>query len=115
MMTTLISAAVVAAIAVAAWFATNFLGQPILALRAKRLEAMQIAEKYLYVNHACSENLCRTARTSLHDVGNALLAYSREASFATRLWCRLWKYDLDFAAHCLFGLAEGASGKYNIS
>lgn len=76
---------------------------------------MQIAEKYLNVNHASSDELRTTARASLNDVGTALRAYSREASFATRLWCHLWKYDLDVAAGCLFGLAQTAFGTYSIS
>jgi hypothetical protein len=108
------SSAVASAVAVAAWFAVNFLGKPILAIREKRLEALQFGERYSHVSSRSSDELRDTALKSLHDVGNALLAYSRERSIATRLWCWIFRYDLELAARCLFGLAEGARGEYSI-
>jgi hypothetical protein len=99
----IIESGIASALAVFAWFALNFLGRPILSLREKRLEAIQVAERYSNVGFTSSDELRTAALKSLHDVGNALRAYSREASIATRLWRRLMKYDLDIAAHCLFG------------
>lgn len=102
-------------VAVLAWFAANFLGQPILALREKRREAIQVAERYSSVSFISSEELRTTALTSFHDVSTALRAYSREGSIATRVLCRLMKYDLETAAQCLFALAEGPRGDYRIT
>lgn len=96
----------------AAWFGANFIGQPILALRAKRREAFQIAERYSWVNHSSSVELRQTALRSLHDVGNVFLAYHRENALATRAYCWLFKYDLELAAQLLFGLAEGPRGEF---
>ncbi len=104
-MTTLIVSAVAA---VLAWFAVNFLGRPVLAVREKRLEAIQTAEQYFNVSLVSSVELRTTSLKSLNDVGSALRAYSREASIATQLYCHLMKYDLELAADCLFGLAKGA-------
>jgi hypothetical protein len=97
---------------VAGWIVTNFFGSPILALQGKRREALEVAERYYRVDSASSDDLRDMALKSLNDVGNAPRALSREASLATRLWCKLWGYDLDFAARCLFGLAQGARGEY---
>ena len=103
------------AAAIVAWFAANFLGKPILAIREKRFEALQVGERYAHVNHMSSDTLRDTALKSMHEIGNALLAYSREQSIATRLWCWTFRYDLELAARCLFGLAEGPRGEYSIS
>jgi hypothetical protein len=109
------SALVTALVAAFAWVVLNFLGRPVLAVREKRLEAIQVAERYSNVGIFSSDGLRDTALKSLHDVGTALRAYSREASIATRLYCRLMKYDLNFAARCLFGIAEGARGEFQLS
>jgi hypothetical protein len=85
--------------------ALNFVGRPILALREKRLEGLQIAERYYRVDDDSSNALRDTALKSLIEAGTALRALSREASLPTRLWCKLRGYDLDLAARCLFGLA----------
>jgi hypothetical protein len=101
-------------IGVAGWIVTNFLASPILALQGKRREALEVAERYYRVDSASSDDLRDRALKSLNDVGNALRALSREASLATRLWCKLCGYDLDFAARCLFGLAAGPRGEFAI-
>ena len=106
-MTTIIISAVAG---IAAWFATNFLGRPILDLRECRLNALKIAERYSGVSLASSAGLRGTALTAYVDAGNAFLAYSREGSIAVRLWCRVFGYDLEIAALCLFGLADGPRG-----
>ena len=102
-------------LAIAAWFAVNFLGKPILALREKRLEALQIAERYSHVSISSSDALRAAALKSLNDVANALRGISREQAASTRMWCWLFGYDLEFASRCLFGLAEGPRGEYSIS
>jgi hypothetical protein len=88
-------------LAIATWFSVNFVGKPILAIREKRREALQIAERYAFVRPWSSDDLQRPALKSLYDVGTSLRAYSREASVATRAYCRLMGYDLDMAARCL--------------
>jgi hypothetical protein len=101
-------------IGVGAWFAAKFLGEPILAIRRKRLEALQTAERYSRVSSASSDRLRDTALKALHDVGNALLAYSREGSVAAQAWCYLFRYDLELASRCLFGLAQGPRGECSL-
>lgn len=101
-------------LAVAPWFALNFLGKPILVLREKRLEALQIAERYSHVSLASSDALRDVALQSLYDVANTLRGISREQAASTRMWCWLFGYDLEFAAQCVFGLAEGPRGEYSI-
>jgi hypothetical protein len=92
--------------AVLAWFAANFLGKPVLAVREKRSEAIKTAEQYCAVGPDSSDELRTTALKSLNELGSALRACSREGSIATRLYCRLMKYDLELAACSLFGLAK---------
>jgi hypothetical protein len=104
-----------ASMGVAAWFGTNFFAKPVLALREKRLEALQIGVRYANVNHTSSNGLRDRALKALHDTANALRALSRERSFAVRVWCRLFKYNLEAASLCLFGLAEGPRGEYLVS
>ncbi len=103
------------AAAIAAWFAVNFLGKPILAIREKRLQAIEAADRYFSVSFHSSDELRTTALKSLNEIGSTLRAYNREASIATRLWCRIFGYDLELAARCLFGLAEVARGQYSFS
>ncbi len=106
-MTTLIVPVILSVVAaVLAWFATNFLGKPVLAVREKRSEAIKTAEQYCTVGPDSSDELRTIALKSLNELGSAIRACSREASIATRLYCRLMKYDLELAACCLFGLAR---------
>jgi hypothetical protein len=97
-----------------AWFALNFVGKPILTIQEKRREALEIGERYITVSSASSYDLRGRAVTALNDVGNSLRACTRERSIAVRAWCWLFHYDLDLAARCLFGLAEGARGEFSI-
>jgi hypothetical protein len=110
-MITVIASSVVA---IAAWFAVNFLGKPILALREKRLQAIEVAERYFSVGSHSSDEVCAAARKSLNENGCTLRAYNRESSIATRLWCWLFHYDLEGAARCLFGLAQVAGGHISV-
>jgi hypothetical protein len=109
------SIVVSALIAIAAWFALNFFGRPILAIRESRLVALQIGERYSGVGFGSSDGLRDTALKAYNDIGNTLLAYSRERSLATRIWCYLFSYDLEVAARCLFALAEGPRGEFSIN
>ena len=72
-------------VAVAAWFAVNFFGRPILALREARLDALRISERYSTVVYSSSDELRSAALKALHDASNTLLAYHREHALATRL------------------------------
>ena len=65
--------------------------------------------------HTASDELAQRALTALHDSANALRAFARERSLATRIVCAIWKYNLDYAARALLGLAEGARGQYQYS
>jgi hypothetical protein len=80
------SLAASAFVGVAAWVATNFVAKPILSLREKRLEALQIAERYLGVDFGSSDELRDRALRALIDTASALRALSRERSVAVRAW-----------------------------
>ena len=72
MIETALVAAVVAAVASGAgWVVLNFFGRPILALQEKRLEALQIADRYSRVDDTSNDALRRTALKSLNEVGGA--------------------------------------------
>jgi hypothetical protein len=104
------------AIAALGWVGLNFFGKPILALRDKRREALEVAERYGYVGlHGTpSDEYQKRALAALHDVGNSLRAYARESSLAKKLYYRALGYDLDFAARAVLGLGEAARGEYRI-
>jgi len=99
----------------AGWFGTNFLGRPVVALRECRLQALQTAERYAHVDNHASDALRQRALSALHDSGNALRAYARERSLATRVASAVWRYDIDYASRALFRLAEAARGQYQYS
>jgi len=68
---------------IAAWFTANFVGKPVLTLRDRRAEALQIAERYSHVcGFTAPDELRKTALKELHDSGNALLAITRAGSLA---------------------------------
>jgi hypothetical protein len=94
----------------------NFFGKPILALQDKRREALEVAERYAYVGvrGTPSEEYQSRALAELFDAGNSLRAYARESSLATNLYCRVFRYDLDFAAAAVLSLGEAARGEYGI-
>jgi hypothetical protein len=104
------------AIAALGWVGLNLFGKPILGLRDKRREALEAAERYAYVGlHGTPrEEYQKRALAALHDVGNSLRAYARESSLATKLYCRMLRYDLDFAARAVLGLGAAARGEYRI-
>lgn len=100
--------------AAAGWFALNFFGRSVLALREKRKEALEVAERYAYVglHRSPSDELQDRALGGLNNAGNSLRALDRERSLATRIYCRLLHYDLRMAAIAVFGLAEAARGEF---
>jgi len=102
-------------VGVAGWFGTHFVAKPLLAVREKRLEALQIAERYSSVSFASSDEVRDRALRAFNDTASALRAFSRERSFAVQVWCRLFGYDLALASRCLLGLAEGPLGEYQLS
>ncbi len=133
------------AVAVLSWVALNFFGKPILTLREKRREALEVAERYAYVGagrdrlpaairdteltyvvrdtglvdlHDRTPPLSeeyQRALSALLDAGNSLRAHFRERSLAAQIYCRLFGYDLDCAARALLGLAEAVRGQHHIN
>jgi hypothetical protein len=103
-----------AGVAALSWVALNFFGKPILSLREKRREALEVAERYAYVGlHSTpNEEYQNRALAALCDAGNSLRAYGRESSLGTRIYCWVLAYDLDFAARAMFGLGEAVRGIY---
>lgn len=100
--------------AVAAWFAMDFVGKPVVALQQQRIAAVQTAERYAAVDADAAEAERDAAVKALFEAGVALRAYHRGWSTAVRMWCWARGYDLDLAAQCLFGLAEGPRGNIGI-
>jgi len=101
------------------WVGLNLFGKPILALRDKRREALEVAERYAYVGlrTAPSEEYQKRAVAALSDVGNSLRAYARESSLGTKLYCWVLRYDLGFAARAALWLGravQAAGGQYRI-
>jgi hypothetical protein len=132
------------AVAALSWVALNFFGKPILTLREKRREALEVAERYAYVGaggdrqpaairdteptylvhdtglvdlHDRAPPLSeeyQRALSALLDAGNSLRAHFRERSLAAQIYCRVFGYDLDCAARALLGLAEAVRGQHHI-
>jgi hypothetical protein len=78
----------VAALTLLSWVALNFFGKPIMTLRDKRREALEIAERYAYVglNGSPSEEYQTKALAALNDAGNSLRAHFRERALARRIY-----------------------------
>jgi len=100
--------------AIVAYVAVYFVGKPVVALQRERIAALQAAERYYTVDASASEDERDAAVKALFEAGTTLRAYQRGWSTAVRLWCFVWRYDLDLAAQALFGLAEGPRGKMAI-
>jgi hypothetical protein len=119
------------ATAIVGWVGLNFFGGPIVALREKRREALEVAERYRYVGILTDTNMVLVNDTSLldmrprppneyqtkahaelSDAGNSLRTFVRERAFATRIYCWVLGYDLDFAARALLSLGEAVRGVY---
>jgi hypothetical protein len=109
-------------VAALSWVALNFFGKPILGLREKRREALEVGERYAYVglhdilinddgiHQPAPDEYQKRALAELRDAGNSLRAHFRERSLATQIYCWIFGYDLDYAARSLLGLAEAARG-----
>jgi hypothetical protein len=100
-LTTLIVPAIMG---VLAWFATNWVGRPILDTRQARIKALQAAEQNAYVGGAASAERVTEARAALRDAAAALRAISRGHSWQVRLYCRRFHYDLEEVASTLIRL-----------
>ena len=99
------------ALGIGAWFAVNFAGKPILELEETRKLALAAATRYWAISpQAVGETRAR-ALAALYEAASALNGFSRAEALASRTWCRVFGYDLDFAAGALRGLAEGIRGK----
>jgi len=83
---------------VLAWFATNWIGKPIVDARDKRLKALQAAEQNAWVTSAASAERIEAARAALNDAAITLRSISR-GHWPVRLYCRFVGYDLEAAAY----------------
>ena len=101
------------------WLALNFFGKPILTLREKRREALEVGERYAYVHSrnddiqlynlhskATPNDEQNIAFSELTRVGIALRAHLREHSVSTSLYCWMFGYDLESGARALLNLAR---------
>jgi hypothetical protein len=88
---------------VLAWFATNWVGKPILDARDKRLKALQAAEQNTHVGRAARDERRREARAALNEAASALRSISR-GQWPVRLYCWFARYDLEAAAAALVHL-----------
>jgi hypothetical protein len=98
---TILTAAIVG---VLAWFATNWIGKPIVEARTMRIKALHAAEQNAWVGGAAGDERIRAARAALNDAASGLRSISRGHSWPLRLYCRLFRIDLETAAGALITL-----------
>ncbi len=87
-----------------AWLAYNWAGKPILDVRSKRLDTLKVAELYGFKGYGFAEDETNRAREALSEAAISLRALNRGQPWTARLYCRLLRYDLEFAASVLYGL-----------
>lgn len=87
-----------------AWLAYNWAGKPILDVRSKRLDALKVAELYGFKGYGFADDETNRAREALSEAAISLRALNRGQPWIARLYCRLLRYDLEFAASVLYGL-----------
>lgn len=98
---------------VASWAALHLVAKPILALRAQRLEAMRIAERYAYFGPMEPDERVRTVRREIFDAASNLVVHARGGSKLVRLYCKMMGYDLEAAAGALRGIGEMAGAQFS--
>jgi hypothetical protein len=96
--------------AVLAWFAINWVGKPILDTREARIKALQSAQQNAYVGFEAPDERKLEARAALGDAAATLQSISRGQSWLIRLYCRLFRYDLETAAGALITLHNMIGG-----
>ena len=87
-----------------AWAATHALVKPISLIRDKRLEVLQLAERYARLRSSAGEERIGSARSSMADAAAAMRALSRGRVGVVNLYCWFRGYDLETAVLCLNGL-----------
>jgi hypothetical protein len=100
-------------VAVIAWFMLNMVGRPILALRDRRLKALQLADRYAYFGPVDSPERVHEVRRELLDIASELRAQARSHNWLVRRYCWLFRYDIEEATLALRGLAQMAGGNYS--
>jgi len=90
------------------WIVSNIILKPILIIRDKRIEALQVGDRFSSVTLAAPDERIRTVRYKLNDLASALRTLARAQPWSARLYCRFWEYDLETSAVLLMGLAEMA-------
>jgi len=100
-------------VAVVAWFMLNMVGRPILALRDRRLKALQVADRYAYFGPTESPERVREVRRELFDIASELRAQARSHNWLVRCYCGLLRYDIEEATLALRGLAQMAGENYS--
>jgi hypothetical protein len=73
-------------------------------IRQARTKALQAAEQNAYVGVAAGDERVTEARAALMDAAGTLRSVSRGHSRLVRLYCRLFRYDLEAAASALIRL-----------
>ena len=96
--------------AIAGWFAINWVGRPILAVRSARLEAIRTAERYGRVSSGEAEESVNIVIRMLNDTVAKLRSLARAQEFYVHVYCLLMGYDLECAAKAVNGLAHLAGG-----
>jgi hypothetical protein len=114
-MSSILAPIVSSLVAIATWVAFNFAAEPVLALRKTRQEALGIADKFWAVNSSWSDEGHRNAISAPNGAAAALAEQRRADAVAVRKYCDWLGYDLELAARCLRGLAEGVRDEYSVS
>ncbi len=73
-------------------------------IRQARIKALRAAEQNAYVGVAAGDERVTEARAALRDAADTLRSVSRGHSRQVRLYCRLFRYDLEAAASALIRL-----------
>lgn len=89
-----------------AWLAFNWIGKPVLDVRSKRLETLQVIELHGYTGYGSSEANVNASKAALSDIAMYLRSFARAQPWTARLYCRVLHYDMEFAASAIIGLAD---------
>jgi hypothetical protein len=105
----LLTALISGVLGTAAWLLVNLVGKPILDLKDKIKQALEVAENNAFVRPRSYEDdveFGRPARVALREIGASLKSTARTQNPLTALYVRRSGYDLEAAAALLLGLAN---------
>ena len=93
------------------WYATYFIGKPILELEKHRQESLRLADRYAYHGSIGAEERedyerINAARREVFGEASALHSFYHSAPTIVRAYCKLKRYDIEQACGGLRGIAS---------